>query len=241
MSTPDDVLSLASADDGYSETPPGSNRTKFGSWYGLDGNPWCAMAVSYWFFDAGLPLPASTAKGFAYTPAGAAWFRRGGRWISSTGDIARGDVVFFYWPSLGRIGHVGIVDEVASDDTFYSWEGNTDVDGGRTGGRVLRQHRSRATVGQYGGFGIPAYDSVDLSRTDTPETRRSLRLKKPLMRGEDVRELQRLLKSVEPTLDDDGIFGTHTEATVKLFQLSVGLVSDGIVGPQTWEALKPDP
>lgn len=170
MTTAGDVLALARADDGYAEDPPGSNRTKFGAWYGLDGQPWCAMALSKWFYDAGLPLPASTSKGFAWTPAGADWFRRQGRWLGSTDRrVTPGLVVFFYWPSLRRIGHVGIVDEVLPDGTFWSWEGNTDEAGGRTGGRVIRQHRSRATVGSGGGFGIPTYSAPQEEDEMTPE------------------------------------------------------------------------
>jgi hypothetical protein len=52
-------------------------------------------------------------------------------------------------------------------------------------------------------------------------------------RGDDVRELQRLLN-----LGVDGIFGPNTEAAVRLVQAGHKLVIDGIVGPQTWAALK---
>ena len=37
---------------GVRESPPGSNRTMFGRWFGVDGVPWCAIFVSY-CFDVG--------------------------------------------------------------------------------------------------------------------------------------------------------------------------------------------
>jgi putative chitinase len=56
--------------------------------------------------------------------------------------------------------------------------------------------------------------------------------------GSQVAELQR--KLAEAGFDPgatDGVFGPRTEVTVKAFQLSRGLVVDGIVGPGTWRAL----
>lgn len=47
-------------------------------------------------------------------------------------------------------------------------------------------------------------------------------------RGDDVKELQKLLK-----INADGIFGRQTEKAVKSFQLENGLVADGIVGQKT--------
>jgi hypothetical protein len=156
--TAEAVLDLARADLGYVESPRGSNRTKFGRWYGMDGVAWCAMAVSYWFYHAGLPLPATTKKGFSYTPAGAAWFMDNDRWLRNTSSkVLPGDVVFFYWPNMRRIAHVGIVERLAEDGSVVTIEGNTDAAGGRTGGQVMRRVRSRATVHANGGFGRPDF------------------------------------------------------------------------------------
>ena len=51
-------------------------------------------------------------------------------------------------------------------------------------------------------------------------------------KGENVKLLQRFLK-----LKDDGDFGPKTEAAVKKWQKANGLVSDGIVGPKTWDEM----
>ncbi len=60
-------------------------------------------------------------------------------------------------------------------------------------------------------------------------------------RGEAVSELQKKLSVVgfEPSAVD-GIFGPKTEAAVRAYQGSRGLVVDGIVGPRTWGALNVD-
>lgn len=61
---------------------------------------------------------------------------------------------------------------------------------------------------------------------------RVLRLRRPMMRGEDVREVQRRLN-----IKADGIFGPQTDGAVRQFQRTRGLVVDGIVGPITWAEL----
>lgn len=67
---------------------------------------------------------------------------------------------------------------------------------------------------------------------------RTLYLRMPYFHGNDVRELQRALGTLGFDCGSaDGIFGAHTEAAVRKFQLNLGLYSDGIVGAATYAAL----
>lgn len=219
------VLEKARSQIGVREDPPGSNRVLYSDWYGVRG-PWCAMFVSWVFHHEGLSLPAETPKGFAYTPRGAAWFRNRGRWTTAP---APGHVVFFDFPGDGvnRISHVGIVEKVEGASVI-TIEGNTDVNGGRTGGQVLRRTRRGGIVG----YGVPDYTDHPHVLPLPPVLRRG-------MRGPDVRQLQARLNALGEHLLADGDFGPRTEAAVCRFQARNGLEGDGIVGPRTRARLWP--
>ncbi|MEN6351151.1 MAG: peptidoglycan-binding protein, partial [Syntrophomonas sp.] len=71
---------------------------------------------------------------------------------------------------------------------------------------------------------------------------RTLSLKIPFMRGNDIRVLQVLLNMlpddiIAAELAVDGIFGASTRSTVKEFQRCFGLRADGVVGPDTFFSL----
>jgi N-acetylmuramoyl-L-alanine amidase len=74
---------------------------------------------------------------------------------------------------------------------------------------------------------------------------RTLYLRVPYFRGDDVRELQRKLNALGfDAWREDGIFGEHADRAVREFQRNTGTEPDGIVGPDTFEAfgrLRPDP
>jgi N-acetylmuramoyl-L-alanine amidase len=68
---------------------------------------------------------------------------------------------------------------------------------------------------------------------------RRLYLTAPMLRGDDVRELQHRLNNLGfDTGYVDGVFGEDTAAAVRDFQLNVGLRVDGIVGRDVTEALR---
>ena len=137
---------------GVKESPPGSNRTMFGRWFGVDGGPWCAIFVSYCFdVGAGIVLcrgwhGAGVGKrGVAYVPTLSAWLRATGREVC---EPAPGDIAVFDWDG-GLPDHVGIVVHPHANrvDTV---EGNTAVGNDSDGGEVMRRTRPLATVALFG-------------------------------------------------------------------------------------------
>lgn len=127
------------------------NITPYGKWYGLDGNPYCGMGVSWAFFHGGLALPASTSKGFAYTPSGAAWFKKNNKWSTKP---KVGYVPFYQFGS--RIDHVGFCTAVNKDGSIQTIEFNTSSGSSGSqvnGGGCYRRTRKSNIVG----YGIPDY------------------------------------------------------------------------------------
>lgn len=153
MGTVSDVVREARSHLGYTESPPGSNRTRFGQWAGRDGEPWCGMFVDFVFDRAGVKLPGAQ----IWTPGGAASFKRDGRWRKRP---RRGDVVYMDFNGDGVIQHVGIVvsaKEWKTKGNVFTIEGNTSggiVGSQDNGGMVARRIRNRR---QIVGFGRPRY------------------------------------------------------------------------------------
>lgn len=164
------VLDVARREIGTVESPPGSNRTKYGAAYGANGVAWCAQFVWWVFREAGL---SSLIPKTAYTPTFAQWFKSRGQW----GTAPRpGAVVFFDFPNDGvdRISHVGLVEAVNRDGSIVTIEGNTPAGTGgsqRDGGGVWRRTRKAGVVG----YGYPAYPAPAEEDDLTPDQDRLLR------------------------------------------------------------------
>jgi N-acetylmuramoyl-L-alanine amidase len=68
---------------------------------------------------------------------------------------------------------------------------------------------------------------------------RMLYVTRPLLQGDDVRDLQRRLNRLGFDAGyDDGLYGPQTFEAVREFQLNVGLPPDGIAGPDTVDQLQ---
>lgn len=102
------LVNIASSQLDYQEGR--NNDTKYGKWYGLNHQPWCAMFVSWVYHKAGLSkhIAAQTPKGFASCDAGLRYFARKNKLVP-IGEAQEGDIAFFQFDDDAAPDHVGIV------------------------------------------------------------------------------------------------------------------------------------
>jgi len=117
------IIEVAKAEIGTTENPKGTNKTKYGEWFGWNGVAWCAIFVSWVFAKAGKPLGnIGFSKGFAGCGTGLEYFKKK---KAITVNPQAGDIVFFNFKGHPNPEHVGIFAELIDKDSFYSIEGNT--------------------------------------------------------------------------------------------------------------------
>lgn len=120
------LMSLCQAEVGYKE---GSNNdTKFGKWFGLNNQPWCAMSASKMFFDAGMiqtVAPKTKSKGFASCAEWLKYLTKNGQLVP-IGQAKAGDLVFYQLDADADPDHVEIL---KGNNTvlkyIYAYGGNT--------------------------------------------------------------------------------------------------------------------
>ena len=145
------VIELARADLGYTESPPDSNRTKYGAWYGMNGVPWCVMALAYWFDRAG---EAAAFFGGAKTASCGAllrWYREQGLTVPVE-QVQAGDIVILNFSGTQDTQHCGLVLEVSRRYSTVGYvrtiEGNTSASDGSqdNGGCVALKTRCPSQI-----------------------------------------------------------------------------------------------
>lgn len=139
------IIAVAGAEVGYVEkktasqledktsNPGNANWTKYGAWYGMNGEPWCDMFVCWCAEQAG---ESDSVGKFAYVPYHVKYFQNLGRYFArGEGTPQSGDIIFFRDAC-----HVGLV-EYCDGTYVYTIEGNTS-DGNTldpNGGAVCRK------------------------------------------------------------------------------------------------------
>lgn len=124
------VIDAARADLSYTENPPGSNMTKYGEAYGMNGEPWCVEALWYWFNEAGERMAFFGGGKTASCRTLLRWYREQGL-TADKQAILVGDILIQNFSGKKRDGeldteHCGLVVEKGPlAGTWYCVEGNT--------------------------------------------------------------------------------------------------------------------
>src|SRR5262249_31521933 len=150
--TAEHLLAVAMKERGTTESPPGSNRQKYGAWYGDNGQFWCAQFVSWCFAHAGMPLIHYEGCSLG---AGNFMNHAWGTWPPMPTHAERGDMVFYDFPEeRTKWDHTGIVVK-DNGSTITTVEGNTSAPSGsgsqsNGGGVFLRTRPKDSTVIGFG-------------------------------------------------------------------------------------------
>ena len=141
------ALERAIREIGITESPAGSNNNKYGQWYGVNYQPWCAIFVT-WCYEMEGDSP-SFVKGsrYAYCPYVVGDARAGRYGLQTTDDPIPGDLVVYDWSWDTVYDHIGIFERWTGSGTFDAIEGNTSYSSNSNGGEVMRRSRSRSGQG----------------------------------------------------------------------------------------------
>ena len=147
-----DIIGVARTQIGYRETF--DNKTKYGAWYGLDYQPWCAMYVVWCARQAKIPSSVLASTGFADPECFEIECKDGKEYTPVPGDL-------FFKKDLSHTGLVYHVD----GEYFYTLEGNTNNDGSDNGTEVMCHKRKIADMyfGVYEESGVEAPAAPEVS------------------------------------------------------------------------------
>ena len=141
------ALDLAIGELGTTENPPESNNNKYGSWYGVNYQPWCAIFCTWCFEHAGESPSFVKGSRYAYCPYVVADARANRYGLSTTDDPIPGDLVLYDWAYDTIYDHIGIFEKDLGGGNFQAIEGNTSTSNNSNGGQVMRRQRSKSGQG----------------------------------------------------------------------------------------------
>lgn len=143
------VLTVARREVGTVEAPAGSNKTKYGKWYGVDGVAWCAIFTSWVYsqvelFD-GVFRPGSR---WAFCPFVVNAAVAGEHGLDQVREPIPGDLVLYQFDDDSNADHIGIFEGWTdkASGRFTAIEGNTSLSSNANGGQVMRRDRNTSQV-----------------------------------------------------------------------------------------------
>ena len=159
------VIAVAREELGYTESPKDSNMTKYGSDYGMNGQPWCVMFLWWCFRQAGESGAFFGGGKTASCSILLQWYKAMGQ-VVPVSEAQPGDIVLLNFNGAGTPDHCGLV-ERKGGVCLYTIEGNTTpgLEGSQdNGGSVAQKMRY---IYQIVAVCRPKYKEDDMPRDDT--------------------------------------------------------------------------
>lgn len=142
------ILECALSQVGTKESPAGSNNVKYNTWYygrpvSGDWYPWCAVFVSWCFYETGIYDRIDGVRNKAGCDPYMRW-AKSSNIFSSKPKV--GALVLFDWDHDNSADHIGIVKEIVSNNVIKTVEGNTAIGNDSNGGEVMIRTRYASDI-----------------------------------------------------------------------------------------------
>ena len=138
------VIEVARAELDVCEDPAGSNLTKYGFWYGVNGVPWCVIFLCWVFDRAGERMAFFGGGKTASCSILLRWYREQGLTVPVE-DVQTGDIVLMNFHGGKDPEHCGLVTgrsditDLSTGIPYSVWtiEGNTSGNGSQDNGGMV--------------------------------------------------------------------------------------------------------
>ena len=138
------VIETARGELGQTENPAGSNLTKYGFWYGVDGVPWCVIFLCWLFNQAGERMAFFGGGKTASCSMLLRWYKEQGLTVDVS-EVQPGDIVILNFHGTKDTEHCGLVIGKGVENFYWfvnTIEGNTSSGGSQdNGGMVCEKER----------------------------------------------------------------------------------------------------
>lgn len=162
------VLETARGELGVCEEPAGSNLTKYGFWFGLNGVPWCVIFLCWLYNKAGEKAAFFGGAKTASCGTLLKWYREQGQTVTVE-QVQPGDIVILNFSGTKETQHCGLAADVGLKNGVYTVttiEGNTSpgLEGSQdNGGCVALKERY---IRQIIGVCRPQYKEEEMPKDD---------------------------------------------------------------------------
>lgn len=241
-----DVMRIALRQYAYKESPAGSNNTKYGKAFGMNGQPWCFI-FEWWCgeqAEVSNPFPHNANAAYGQDEIVT---KKGGKWVmektasnatkkKGLSRVKYGDCVDFDFGKGNKYRQHTALAVGRSGDYYVCIEGNTsfgDSGSQSNGGCVALRFRHYTQVCS---IARPKYKVLEFPKPTTAfvGTVPKIPSRGAFKYGDNGAQVKKLQKALAWAnvhgLKADGDFGSNTFAEVVIFQVANGLKPDGQFG-----------